>query len=356
MTMRILYVASLARGATSLYRFHALERLHQQLIPFDLSKFEFKSAKMNALRYRFPVGPMIAKVNAALVDEVRHHRPEVVWFDRPTLFTAATVQAIKASGALTVCYNMDNPFGPRNDGCWRQFYNIYRLIDLHCLFRHADVPRYQAWGLNFIKTQLSFDPAQHFPPPEGWSEKDRTREVSYIGHPHEGRAGFLRTLIDRDKLPVAISGSGWQRALTVTERERLTRSGNLQDAGGLLRDVEYRDAIWRSKINLAFITELNEEDVAHKSFEIAACRGFLLAYRSPGHQAAFQEGKEAEFFSSVNECAEKIRHYLAHPAAREQIAMRGWERAVRSGYGNDTQLGLILARLAEMFQDRAALR
>jgi hypothetical protein len=348
MAFRILYVAPLTRGATSLNRFRALERLQQDLIPFDLAKFDSKSKIVSALRYRLPVGPLVAKVNAALLETVRNQRPTVVWFDRPTVFTPETVRAVKASGALTVCFNMDNPFGPRNDGCWHQFYKIYRLIDLHCLFRKADVSRYQGWGLNYIETQFSYDPVLQFAPPPDWCDRDRTREVSYIGHPHEERPQFLRTLIDTNKLPVVISGNGWQKVIVGEERQRLTRFGNLQDASGLLKEADYREAIWKSKINLSFVTHLNEDDVAHKSFEIAACRGFLLALRSPGHEAAFQEGREAEFFSSVEECAEKINYYLAHPAEREQIALRGWERAMRSGYDNDTQLSRILARLEQM--------
>jgi spore maturation protein CgeB len=116
----------------------------------------------------------------------------------------------------------------------------------------------------------------------------------------------------------------------------------------MLKDADYRDNIWKSKINLAFITELNEEDVVHKAFEIAACRGFLLAQRSPGHEACFQEGKEAEFFSSPEECARKIRYYLEHPLERERIAIEGCERARQSGYDNDTQLSRVLDRLEEM--------
>jgi len=353
MAFRILFVAW--PGETSLHRFHALERLQQQLISFDVAKFDSTSGIINALQYRFPVGPLVAKVNAALVETARKHKPDVVWFERPTLITPATVRAVKASGALTVCYNMDNPFGPRNDGCWRQFYRMYRLIDLHCLFRKADVPRYQGWGLNYIESQLSYDPLMHFAPPADWSDHDRTRQVSYIGHPHEQRPQFLRTLIDAYKLPVVISGNGWQNAIVGQDRERLTSSGNLQDAGGLLKGPDYRQAIWKSKINLSFITHLNEEDVAHKSFEITACRSFLLAERSPGHEAAFQKGKEAEFFSSVEECSEKINYYLTHPEEREQIALRGWERATRSGYDNDTQLSCILARL-EMIRQEVTIR
>jgi spore maturation protein CgeB len=122
--------------------------------------------------------------------------------------------------------------------------------------------------------------------------------------------------------------------------------------GAFLKDEAYRAAIWQSKINLAFVTRLNEDDVAQKAFEITACGGFLLAERTPAHQAAFEEGKEAEFFSNVEECADKIRYYLAHPAEREQIAQSGRERAIRSGYDNDTQLARVIARLDEMLQAR----
>ncbi len=341
MVRRILYVGTLSSGQTSLYRFRALQRLQQDVIPFDLAKYSYKLDKLNALTWRFPLGPLIARVNADLITAVRREKPDIVWFDKPIQFTPATIRSVKDLGTQTVCFNQDNPFGPRNDGCWHQFYKIYRMLNLHCLFRNADIPRYREWGLSFIKIQLSYDPKEHFPPPPGWSDADRSREVSYIGSPYEYRPQFLRSLIENYHLPVSISGPRWDRVLSKDERSRYMR-------GGMLRDAEYRESIWRSKINLAFITRMNEEDVVHKAFEISACSGFLLAVRSPEHQKCFQEGQEAEFFSSIEECAEKILYYLDHPVEREEIARRGCERAKRDGYDNDTQLSRILDKLEEM--------
>ena len=80
--------------------------------------------------------------------------------------------------------------------------------------------------------------------------------------------------------------------------------------GGHLSDSDYREAIWQSRVNLSFISHLNEDDIAYKSVEIAACQGFLLAVRSDGHQALFEEDREAVFFSSIEECADKCRFYL----------------------------------------------
>jgi hypothetical protein len=346
MPRRILYVATLLGGEASLYRYPSLLRLRQDVVPFNLADYSFRWGKLNAVRYRLPVGPLITRVNAALIDAVRAAKPDVVWFDKPLLFTPQTFARIKETGALTVCYNQDNPFGPRNDGCWLQFYRIHPLLDLHCVFRKADVERYQAWGKNFIELQFNFDPVQQFPPPPEWSDQNRTREVSFVGSPYEERPAFLRKLFLEHKLPMTISGLKWNRFLTEGEMKQFVRNSYY------LKDDEYRKAIWQSKINLAFISWLNEDDVAQKTFEITACGGFLLAERTPAHQAAFEEGREAEFFSNAEECADKIRYYLAHPAEREQIAQRGRERAVRSGYDDDTQLARVIARLDEMLLGR----
>jgi len=43
MTYRILYYSgSLVAGRTSLYRYRALERLNQDMVPFDLMKYSFQ--------------------------------------------------------------------------------------------------------------------------------------------------------------------------------------------------------------------------------------------------------------------------------------------------------------------------
>ncbi len=46
------------------------------------------------------------------------------------------------------------------------------------------------------------------------------------------------------------------------------------------------------------MTHANKDEFVHKSFEIAACEGFLLAERSEGHLQRFREDEEAVFFST----------------------------------------------------------
>lgn len=334
----ILYVASLLPFSTAGCRLGSLQQLGQRVQSFDLRKYEPSSRIAQLIRLRYPLGPLVARVNEALCGAAATFRPDVVWFDKPTVFTTKTMDAIHHAGAQIVFYVQDAPFGPRDDGCWRQFLRVYRMADLHCLVRQADATRYKAWGLPWIETMFSFDRRSHFPPPAGFSDADRDRDISYIGHPHEQRPAFLLKLAREHNLSVFVNGNRWSRVLTPEELQFLT-------VGHFLGNEEYRRGIWKSKINLSFVTESNEDDIAHKAVEIAACGGFLLAVRTPGHQALFDEDREAVFFSSVEECADKARFYLGRPDLREAIAARGRERAVRSGYDNDTQLARILNRL-----------
>ena len=334
----ILYVGSVGPAETSFYRLEALRRLGQEVEVLDVRPYFWRSRVGARVQTRWPFGPMVRGMNRAIVEAVGRFRPEVVWLDKPTLVTPETMDTVRGIGAKTVFYVQDAPFGPRKDGCWGQFLRTFRKADLHCLFRKADVARYSEWGLPWMETMFSYDPRMHFPPAEKMSDERRDRGISYIGHPYEERPGFLLRLAREYGLPVFVNGNLWERVLRADERRQLT-------LGGYMAGDAYREGIWRSKINLSFVTEANEDDIAHKAVEIAACGGFLMALRTPGHEALFEEDKEAVFFSSVEECAEKARFYLGRPELREAIGVRARERAVRSGYDNDSQLARILDRL-----------
>jgi len=71
-----------------------------------------------------------------------------------------------------------------------------------------------------------------------------------------------------------------------------------------------------------------------------------LACRSEEHLALLTEDHEAAYFSSIEECASKARFYLDRPELRQAFGDRARERAVQSGYDNDTQLAKVLATLS----------
>ena len=340
--MRILYIAPMTYGSYGLYRQRSLERLGNVLFPVDVTRYEAQGPSLMArLRHRLQIGRVVTQMNEDVLRLAKEHRVDAVWFDKPLFIRAATLRQLRALGIATIDYMIDNPFGPRRDPGFRLYVRTIPEYDLHVQQRDVSVAEYLARGARrVVKVQTAFEPSVHFPPPAGWSDKDRTREVSFIGTPYDKRPQFLTDLWRKYNVPMVISGPRiWQRKLS---KNILAALYPERDE---LFDASYREAVWRSKINLSFLTHSNQDEFAHKSFEIAACGGFLLAERCSGHTERFEEDKEAVFFSGIEECAEKIRSYLRNEEARTRIAAAGRRRAVASGYDNDTQMRVVLGTM-----------
>jgi len=293
---------------------------------------------------RLAAGPSVNRLNDDLLALAERERPDLVWTDKLLEMKPRTLDNLRAMGIATVSYMIDNPFGTRQDPGWRLYMKDIPHYDLHVVQRDSNIVDYKSrGGRNVVKIQTAYEPTMHFPPPPGWSDANRDREVSFIGTPYDNRAEFLTRLWKEFGLPVTLSGGlVWKRHLSAEATAALYRGH-----GELFRN-EYREGIWKSKINLSFITHANKDEFTHKSFEIAACQGFLLAERSEGHLQRFVEDEEAVFFSTIEECVAKIRRYLPDEAARDRIAAAGRARAERSGYHNDAQVAKIVERARQL--------
>jgi hypothetical protein len=338
--MKILYAAGLSPNDSSLYRLWALERLGHQVIPFNAHSYQPRNLLIRKITHRLAAGFGVDRLNRDLVQVAERESPDLLWTDKLLWMRPRTLDRLRAMGIATVSYMIDNPFGPRQDPGWRLYMKNIPHYDLHVVQRDKNILDYTSRGArSVIKIQTAYEPTLHYAPPAGWSDADRDREVSFIGTPYDDRAETLTRLSTECGLSVAISGNPqqWNRALAPDAFKSLFREGELYQQ-------QYREAIWRSRINLSFITHSNQDEFVHKSFEIAGCGGFLLAERSEGHMQRFREDEEAVFFSSFDELVQKIRRYLPDEAARQRIATAGNLRAARDGYYNDRQVDLIVQR------------
>ncbi len=338
--MKILYAAGLTPNDTSLYRMWALERLGHQVIPVNTYDYQYRHPFARKVFFRVAAGPEVMRLNRDLLRVAAAEKPDLLWTDKLLSMWPRTLDRMRAMGIVTVSYMIDNPFGPRQDPGWRLYMKDIPHYDLHVVQRDKNILDYRQRGArDVIKIQTAYEPTLQYPPPEDWSDANRNREVSFVGTPYDNRAETLDKLSRLNEFQVVISGNDrqWKRALGEEPFNRLYREGELYRQ-------QYREAIWRSKINLSFITHSNLDEFVHKSFEIAGCGGFLLAERSDGHLQRFREDEEAVFFSSYDELLAKIRRYLPDEAARSRIAAAGQVRAQRDGYHNDRQVGLIVER------------
>jgi hypothetical protein len=341
--VKILYASQLSENDSALYRLWALERLGHTVVRLDTLGYQPANQLVRKVLHRAQIGPWVARLNRDLLAMAERERPEVFWADKVLGLWPETLAALRRLGVVTVSYMIDNAFGPRRDPGWRLYMRAIPEFDLHVVQRERNIADYMQRGARgVIKIQTAFEPSLQFPPPEVWSDAQRTRGVSFIGTAYDDRPEVLTRLWRECGFPVVVSGDKqWTTRLDAEACAALY-------TGGELHAVAYREAIWRSKINLSFLTHSNADEFAHKSFEIAGCGGFLLAERAEGHRTRFEEDKEAVFFSGFEELAEKVRRWLPDEAGRARIAAAGRARAVRDGYDNDSQMALVMERVQEI--------
>jgi spore maturation protein CgeB len=342
--LRVLYVSNLVPDYYGEYRLRALRRLELgHVAAVDTGAFTALSGLAGKLQFRLQAGPDVTHLNHAILQAAEREQANVLFCDKVLSLWPATLRQLRQSGVVTVDFVIDNPFGPRRDPGWRLYRRTIPEFDLTGVQRDVSLGDYQRAGAReTVRIRTSYEPSVHYPPDSGWSDAGRGRNVSFIGTPYDDRGAFLARLW-RAGVPVDVSGSRphWQAALPADAFAAIFRVGELQGAA-------YREAIWRSRVNLAFVTHSNRDEVAHKSFEITACGGFLLAERTPEHLACFREDEEAVFFSDFEECRAKIDRYLSDEPARAAIAAAGQRRAQSSGYDNDSVLRRLLGRAAEL--------
>src|SRR5271170_505519 len=346
--MKILYAAGLLPKESSLYRLWALERLGHQVVPFNTFDYLPRNPLISRATHLLSAGPSVSRLNRDLLRIAAGEKPDLFWADKLLSMRPSTLDRLRAMDIATVSYMIDNPFGTRRDRGWRLYMKNIPQYDLHVVQRDKNVLDYTSRGArDVIKIQTAYEPTLHYAPPEGWSDADRDRDVSFIGTPYDDRAQTLTRLWRECGFHVTVSGNtrSWTRAFAPDAFKAIFRHGEL------FRD-DYRNAIWRSRINLSFLTHSNQDEFVHKSFEIAGCGGFLLAERSEGHLQRFKEDEEAVFCSTFDELVAKVRRYLPDEAARNRIARAGNLRAARDGYHNDRQVELIIERMQSILSNR----
>jgi spore maturation protein CgeB len=210
------------------------------------------------------------------------------------------------------------------------------LYDLFATTKSYGVEELRSLGCRkVIFVGNAFDPNTHRP--VSVSPEERMQyggAVGFIGTWEAERAETMNWLA-ANGCEVRIWGNMWNHCPH--------RHASLVSEGRDLIGATYAKAICAFDINLCFLRKLNRDLQTTRSVEIPACGAFMLAERTEEHLQLFEEGAEAEFFSSRDELLDKIKYYLAHPSTRSKIATAGRQRCLRSGYSYHERIRTILA-------------
>jgi spore maturation protein CgeB len=284
------------------------------------------------------MGPLISLSSKILIQEVERFKPDVVWVDGGFLLSRNAIQNIQNRFKCRVIhYTPDSLTAPGKSN--RCMSNAISAYDVVVTTKEQDMPIYSKLGAKRVIFSLQgYDP--HIHKEVKLSENDNMKykcDVSFVGQYMKDRAEMMEYLMENLDVNLRIYGYGWENKFVSKKLKKVFCGPAVAD--------EYAKVVSGSKITLGFLNNKVKDLFTTRTFEIPACKGFLLAERSVMHEKLLEEGVEAEYFSSPSEMVEKIRYYLANDKQRGDIAKHGYECIIKSGYSWKKLLEKIISEI-----------
>ena len=267
----------------------ALKDLGHEIIELDyLSFFESSMGLIGKIQMHYLIGPRIERLNKQLIKLDKENNPEIVWIDKGIYIKPEVVKLLKERNRFIVQHNTDD-VKFNKQGFNRFFIKSIPFSDVQITSNTFNLIDFKELGAkNVIHMELAYNHHVHKPIALNPDEYDKYKaDVSFIGHWEPNTEKYIVSLREKG-INVRLLGTGWKNAL-----DKQLRNANIK---GIYGD-EYVKALCASKINLCFVSLWNRNLTAARSFEIPACRTFMLALRNETHLSYYEEGKEAEFFS-----------------------------------------------------------
>jgi len=323
----------------------AIKDLGHEVIPVDT---EPKDVVNKQQRFGFRVrkklfGPLdLGKANQSIIRLLKEHNVDVLWLDKALTIRPETLNVVRRvyPKVTIVGYSPDDMMAK-----YSQSQNFLKGISLYDIFfttKSFNVNELQKLGC--AKTVFignAYDPILHRPMVV--TDEDRLKfggPVGFIGAYERERAEAIFYLAENSS-PVRVWGPNWDTKYKL-------RHPNVKIEGGPLWGKDYTRAINSFDIVLCFLRKISRDLQTTRSVEIPACGRFMVAERTEEHLQLFEEGKEAEFFSSNKELLDKVSYYLAHPEERKRIAVAGRERCLKNGYSNHDRLKWMLEKVISL--------
>ncbi len=339
--MRILYFGSFSPGSTSAHRAAALERLGHQVVAIDPARLIPRRGRLRAwLDYRTGYRLWQKYLHSALRQKLvlLQPNPTVVWVTSGELLGSSILLWLRSLYACPfVLYCNDDPSGPRD---WNRFASLRAAIPLYDLcvcFRDVNTPEWLSLGAqNVLRLWMSFDEKIHL---NDHPLAEVKAELSFIGTniPAEHRDRFLLQLLEAE-VPLSIHGARWQKSQYWSQLRAFCHQGFAVDAG-------YTALLSQAALCLGLLSHRNRDLHTQRSLEAPAASGVLLAERTSEHQLLYEEGVEALFWQTPQECVRIAKQLLGSKSELSSVRQAGHQRVAELGVGNEDTCRQVLAAL-----------
>jgi spore maturation protein CgeB len=317
-------------------RANAFRRLGHTLTIIDPRHLLPKTVWVDRVTWRLGghwFGPLLTK---RLAEKIKGQTFDLCYVDNGEWISAGAVGMLKRHAKKVINYNIDDPTGPRDGLRYTAYRQAVPHYDLLAVMREQNVAEVKKLGARkVIRVFMSADEISHAP--RVITPEDETKwqsEVLFLGTWMPERGPFLLELIHRG-VPLTIRGGNWQKA---PEWEQLKPYWK----GGPLSGDDYAMAIQCAKVNIGMLSKGNRDLHTTRSVEIPALGACFCGERTSEHQAMYDEGMEAVFWSSAEECAAQCKALLLDPARRQAISRAGQTRNSRNLHHNEDVLAAVL--------------
>ena len=241
---------------------------------------------------------------------------------------ASTLRQGSKPGRATYCFYPDVSFLDHGTGIW----DCLPLYD--CVFTtksyHMGDARLRARVNDLRLVAHGFDPDVH----RRLTLSAAARagygcDVSFVGCRSAKKEQFLKGLVENyPGLDLRIWGTGWASAASSVRKFWQGRGAYGDELTAIYN---------AAKINLGLLSEAGGgtevgDQVTAPTWQIPATGAFMLHEQTEELERYFAPGKEVGTFDSPAELATKVRWFLDHPAARQEIASAGQRRCVEQDY------------------------
>lgn len=338
---RILCIGETWLGSDARASFAALERLGQSIQVLDESQYvtnKWQGVIGKGLRRSFR--PLLVKqLSRDVLRSIGEFKPHCLFVFKGNWVHPDILQSCRNQNVIAINYYPDvsflshGPYIPRSLPLYDHVFNTktYGVADMksRLSIQHA----------SFLEP--GYDPELHKPIElTGEERKTYGCDVAFIGTWSPRKEALLSALSQElPEIDLKIWGCQWEKS----------RSPNL--AGSIVgREVtgeDYTRAIRGASICLGLLSEAGKGSssgdlITARTFQIPACGAFMMHEKNDEARRYFEEDREAAFFATPEELAQKVRHYLDHPAERKRLATAGLERSLREGYAIDERMKVIL--------------
>lgn len=346
--MKTLYVAAGFDGSTTLDRKRGLVAAGWEIEHLDSDPWvNHPFRKWKGLHDRSSFGPLIWSFNRRILSVARAVRPDVVWVDKGIWVKVSTILKLQEMGAVVAHFTPDSAIQFNRTRC---FMHCIPHYDVLFTTKAWEMDDYRRVGVKRLELAYQGTDVTRTRPMELSNEEQEVYgcDLVFAGRGEEHYAKTLVALLAQmPSLKLKIWGA-WQVAV-----QRHPALKPYWQGGNAMGDA-YARALSGAKIGLGLLSKLFPETETTRTFEIPACRTMLLAERTDSHLRFFKEGSEAEFFSTVDEAAEKISYYLSNHDARTRIASAGYNRFLSEDYTVDRFMGDCARSVERVVAERCA--